>query len=157
MARSSVALILSGLALVVSSVSLTWSIAQHLLSGARLRVGVHREPRSDSDWMWTPHVVVRVANVGRQPVTVTQVAVRVSHRRFVSLDQRTQLGDPLPARLEPGAQLQVYVGTEQLVQLPDPRLWPVSRWRFAAVPAGRSPTYSKRNTVPGEVRAADAD
>jgi hypothetical protein len=115
-------LVLGICGVVLASLSLGWQAAQHVLTGGRVRVGLRLGALGNDGIMVTaaprdfregwreqlaeqgyrrPIVAVRVANVGRLPVTVARWGVR-SRLGMSMQPARDSIGPPLPHRLEVG-------------------------------------------------------
>lgn len=109
--------------------ALAWGIAQHQLSGVRTKVdlvggwllsggmvisGPIRTVSAHTDQpQGLPVVGVRINNVGRLPVSVTQWSVRVGSTRMQST---SFYGNPdLPFRLEVGSEQTWYIEAERVV------------------------------------------
>lgn len=130
-------LVVASLSLGVAGLSLTWQIAQWVLSSARARVTLmHGLQAADVIYMGaisrkrstpsSPELLrsreiqgreihgVAVANVGRASLTVQRVAMRV-HRwdvTYIALSAPELLGPSLPRRIDPGENASWYIDTE---------------------------------------------
>ncbi|SMD24201.1 hypothetical protein [Lentzea albidocapillata] len=111
-------------AIVMSALTLTWQVANYLLTGGRpkveLRVGaihesgqlVHGPVRNlSAEWaqrharqgFTRPVLVVQVRNVGRLPVTIAEWSVTAEPAGAAFQPIGESIGPDLPYKLEPGA------------------------------------------------------
>ncbi len=153
--RYSPPMIVGVLGLVLASISISWQAASYLLTGGRvkvsLRVGgfgngamVTAPPASLTASWWDglakqgykqPIVAVRVANVGRQPVTVARWGLK-SGLGMSLYPMADSIGQPLPHRLEVGesetwavdmAHVDAFIqAVREVVREPQPELAPGS-------------------------------
>lgn len=109
------------LGLAISAVSMTWQVTSHVLTGRRVRTvllqgalnparGMVTTPHANkrdvellaSQGFNQPIIAVRVANIGRMPVTVKRWGLVGEPKSFTLWPTAMTIGEPLPFRLEAG-------------------------------------------------------
>jgi hypothetical protein len=117
---------------VTGILALTWQISTWRRSGHRVKVTRGRSYQMRDDAPPLEMFFVNARNVGSAPVTVTGWGVSLGKAKKNLTVYRPELGStPLPHRLEPGAELNLYVQTAHVrratvelgVPLNDMRAW----------------------------------
>lgn len=103
MDQYNLSIILSVAAILIAALALGWQVAAHLLTGPRAKLGLSFSlPLGGIDHL--PYsTTLTVRNVGRMPITVTNLGIRLPDGKTaaLSINLVPELSKPLPYRVEP--------------------------------------------------------
>lgn len=106
--------LMSGIAIVLSVVSLTWQVATWRRSGPVVKVLVSQSlpiyGNDAGDW----HTGVTAQNTGRSPITVTSWGLRFPDGKTGTMTRNLPWSASLPHRLEPGADASWFIPTDDV-------------------------------------------
>lgn len=132
-------LVLSIIALCISIAALTWQLVEHLLTGARVKVGtVWSLPVGGLDYL-PQCLTITARNVGRFPASVRSVGIALPDDRHAVISPFfvPEMSDDLPLRLEPGDEASWSVPDDRIEALAREN-GPVSAWRaFVTLGTGK--------------------
>ena len=125
----SLSIILSVSAILIAALALGWQVAAHLLTGPRAKLGFSFSlPVGGIDHL-PNSATLTVRNVGRMPVTVTNLGIRLPDGKTaaISLELVPELSKPLPHRVEPFDEASWSVPVDALDRVkrsyPHPEAW----------------------------------